>query len=259
MVKAIEINNVRKSFTLRKNLAEAICHPLAVKRKVLALDGIDLEVNQGEVFALLGPNGAGKTTLIKLICGLILPTHGTIKVMGFDMVKQAYKAKMSLGLLTPEERTFYWRLSVRENLEFYATLFNLSQKEARQRIEELRQFLGIDNLDINYQECSTGMRQKIAIARSLLNSPRVLLMDEPTRSLDPRAATKFRKFIREKLVIQKGCTVLIATHQIKEAEDIADRIGIINYGGIVANGSLNELRINKKDSSLEDIFMNLTR
>ena len=254
---AVQISNLTKQFRQSRDLIELLKNPFKKEALITALDGVSLTIAEREIFALLGPNGAGKTTLIKLICGLILPTRGRIDIMGFDATREAYRTKLLLGLLIPEERSFYWRLTARENLEFYATLYNLSKKEAKKRIEELMHFLDMSELDRRYQECSTGMKQKLAIARSILNFPRIVLMDEPTRSLDPGAAARFRAFIKKKLVKEKGCTVIMATHQTDEAEEIADRIGIIDKGRIVAGGSLDELRskINEENASLKEIFI----
>lgn len=219
----------------------------------LALDGVDLEVPAGEVFALLGPNGAGKTTLIKILCSLILPDGGEASVYGLDVVKNPAEVRSLLSFVVGEERSFYWRLTGRQNLEFFATLYNLPRKAARQRIEEAASILGLEDLEKRYQEYSTGMKQRLALARSLLHDAKLIFMDEPTRSLDPNASLKLREFIRKK-------TVFFTTHQIQEAQSLADRIAILDKGKIKACGTLKELqcRFGLPDVSLEKIFQKIT-
>lgn len=221
----------------------------------LALDGVDLEVPAGEVFALLGPNGAGKTTLIKILCSLILPDGGEASVHGLDVVKNPAEVRSLLSLVVGEERSFYWRLTGRQNLEFFAMLYNLPRKTARQRIEEAASILGLEDLEKRYQEYSTGMKQRLALARSLLHDAKLIFMDEPTRSLDPNASAKLREFIRG---LKR--TVFFTTHQIQEAQSLADRIAILDKGKIKACGTLKELqcRFGLPDVSLEKIFQKVT-
>lgn len=226
------------------------------KECVKALDGVSLKVKKGEVFALLGPNGAGKTTLIKIFCSLLLPDSGEVKIAGFNIKTQSALAKRSIGIVVGEERSFYWRLTCRQNLSFFATLYNLPRRSARAKIDELAHTLQIDEMDKRYQECSTGIKQRLAIARCLLSDAQVIFMDEPTRSLDPIAASEIRKMIREKLAGELGKTVFFTTHQTHEAEDVADRIAVIDHGRIKVEGSPERLRIQfgKPGASLEEIF-----
>ncbi|MBI5298986.1 MAG: ABC transporter ATP-binding protein [Deltaproteobacteria bacterium] len=240
----------------------------------VALDGVDLEVPAGEIFALLGPNGAGKTTLIKILCSLILPDSGEASVYGLNVVKNPAEVRSLLSLVVGEERSFYWRLTGRQNLEFFATLYNLPRKTARQRIEEAAFTLGLEDLEKRYQEYSTGMKQRLALARSLLHDAKLIFMDEPTRSLDPNAATKLRELMRS---LSQGPalpgreansqslrslkrTVFFTTHQIQEAQSLADRIAILDKGKIKACGTLKELqcRFNLTKASLEQIFQKAT-
>ena len=219
----------------------------------LALDEVDLEVPAGEVFALLGPNGAGKTTLIKILCSLILPDGGEASVYGLDVVKNPAEVRSLLSLVVGEERSFYWRLTGRQNLEFFAALYNLPRKTARQRIEEAAFTLGLEDLEKRYQEYSTGMKQRLALARSLLHDAKLIFMDEPTRSLDPNAAAKLRELMRKR-------TVFFTTHQIQEAQSLADRIAILDKGKIKACGTLKELQcqFGLTKASLEQIFQKVT-
>jgi ABC-2 type transport system ATP-binding protein len=215
---------------------------LRKKQWVTAVQNVSLDIQEGEFFGLLGPNGAGKTTLIKILCCLVLPNSGTANVMGLDVNKEEQKIKNLVGLVSSEERSFFWRLTGRENLQFYASLYHLYGQAARQRIEELLHLVGLENeADMRFQNYSTGMRQKLAIVRGLLSEPKVLFVDEPTRSLDPVSAQAVRSFLREK-VINRNTTVVLATHNLTEAEQLCDRLAIMDHGRVVAMGTVEELR-----------------
>jgi len=221
------------------------------------LKDINLEVKSGEIFAIVGPNGVGKTTLIKILCGLILPTSGNTWVCGYDIVKDEYKVKSRIGLVTGYERSFYWRLTGRQNLHFFAKLYGLSKLDIIKRINELSSLLDIEEeLDKRFQKCSSGFKQRLAIARGLLSNPEVLFMDEPTRSLDPVASKNLRIFIKEDLCWRQKRTIFFSTHDLYEAEFLADRIALIHKGRIIDSGTLQELRSNvdKDKATLEEIF-----
>lgn len=253
----IETINLSKRFFAAKNLNQLIFSPLRKAKSVLAVSQVSLQIKKSELFALVGPNGAGKTTLIKMLSCLVLPTEGSARVNGYDIIRDEMQVKNSIGLLTGEERSFYWRLTGRENLDFFACLYNLSREKAKKRIKELTELLEIEDLDKRFQEYSTGMKQRFAIARSLLNNPAVLFMDEPTKNLDPIAAGDLRQFIKRELVGTQEKTVLFCTHNLSEAASLGKRVAIMDKGRIKACGSLDELR---KDASLplsvdiEDIF-----
>ena len=227
------------------------------KRNVLTtLSGVNLRVKEGEVLGLLGPNGAGKSTLIKILCTLILPTVGEAYVNGYNVVKEGQQARSSIGFITTDERSFYWRLSGRENLQFFATLHNMPQSQVKARVEELLDVVHLKNrADEPFLNYSAGMKQRMAIARGLLNDPKVLFMDEPTRSLDPGAAKSLRDFIKDHIVTERGKTVLISTHQLDEAEQLCDTIAILDEGRIKVQGSPGELKKSLSESStLGDVF-----
>lgn len=212
------------------------------KDEKVALAGIDLAVRPGEVFGLLGPNGAGKTTLIKILCTLLLPSEGQAFVGGLDVVNSSLEIRRKLGLVYGDERTFSWRLSVMENLRFYAGLYGLNRSELDKKIPELLELVGLDvSRDGPMHHFSSGMKQRAAIARGLLNDPDVLLMDEPTRSLDPVAAAELRELIRGRVADGRR-TVLLATHLIHEAEALCDRVAVLNNGRLELVGSIRELR-----------------
>ena len=187
---SIETRDLTKSFVLYRGFLDAIRR--SGNRDILTtLDRVNIKVQEGEVYGLLGPNGAGKSTLIKILCTLILPSEGEAYVNGYDVVKEGQQARESLGFVTTDERSFYWRLSGRENLQFFATLYNLPQSVVRSRTEELLDVVRLKHrADEPFYSYSAGMKQQMAIARGLLNDPAVLFMDEPTRSLDPGAARR---------------------------------------------------------------------
>ncbi|MFQ5932647.1 MAG: ABC transporter ATP-binding protein [Nitrospiraceae bacterium] len=247
-----------------------IFHPLQLRLRslrpvrrqppVCALRGLDLTVGRGEILGLLGTNGAGKTTLLKVLATLILPTAGRVTVEGYDVAHDANRVKAMIGLGTSEERSFYWRLTGRQNLEFFAAFQGLSSHAARDRIEQLREQLGLEVLDRQFAVYSTGMRHRLAIARALLRQPQILLLDEPTRSLDPLAAGALRHLIRDTLVAQMGCTVVLATHNLGEAEEMCDRVAVLHEGRLAGCGTVAELRQrdSRQTTTLTNMFVHLT-
>jgi ABC-type multidrug transport system ATPase subunit/ABC-type multidrug transport system permease subunit len=238
---AIETFNLTKRFPKPKRYRDLILHPFR-REEITALQDVSIQVHKGEIFGLLGPNGAGKTTLIKVLNTLVLPTYGTALVNGYNILEAEEQVKASIGLVSSEERSFYWRLTGRQNLEFFATLQNLSSGQARKKIAEVSHLLSLENvLDQRFDSYSAGMKQRLALARGLLNDPEILFLDEPTKSLDPTAAQSFREFIKDKLRKESGKTIVLATHQLAEAEQLCDRIAILNQGRIKACGTLEEL------------------
>lgn len=233
--------------------------PVRREAPVCALRGVDLTVYRSEVVGLLGTNGAGKTTLLKILATLVLPTAGRVTVEGHDVAREADRVKAMVGLVSGDERSFYWRLTGRQNLEFFAAFQGLSSRAAHNRIEQLREQLGLETLDRRFAVCSTGARHRLAIARALLSQPPILLMDEPTRSLDPLAAGALRRLIRNTVVGQMGCTAVLATHNLEEAEDLCDRIAVLHQGQLVGCGTVGELRCGSgcQTATLAGIFAHL--
>ncbi|MEM1557356.1 MAG: ATP-binding cassette domain-containing protein [Thermoproteota archaeon] len=202
---------------------------------IIALDDVSLSVEKGELFGLLGPNGAGKTTLVKILSTLILPDAGAALVNGYDILKEPGKVRASIGVVSSGERSLYWKLTARENLEYFARLYKVPDHLARKRIQELLNLMGLeDRADELVEKYSSGMRQKLAIARAILHDPEILLLDEPTLGLDPSFSKSIRSFIREELNKKQGKTILLTTHYMEEADQMCDRIAFINKGKIVA-------------------------
>jgi ABC-2 type transport system ATP-binding protein len=208
---------------------------------IRAVDAVDLKIPEGTVFGLIGPNGAGKTTLVKVLATLITPTSGIATVYGFDITTEARKVRAAIGLSVGGERSFYWRLSGWQNLEFFAALQGLAGREAERRIADLLVRLDLtDAKDVAFMKYSTGMKRKLDLARALLMDPPVLLLDEPTSSLDPFAAQTIRATIRD--LKQKGKTILLVTHNMYEAEQLCDVFGIMNHGQLTTIGDMPTLR-----------------
>lgn len=250
---AIEVSNLTKIFRPSKNIF-SLNSPKA--KAIAAINQVNLKIKKGEIFAVLGPNGAGKTTLIKVLCSLITPTSGTASINGYDVVRHEDKIKSMVGLVIGEERSFYWRLTGRENLEFFGVLYNVPLRQIRRRVGAVMELLETEDPDKRFQEYSTGNKQKLALARCLLSNAEVIFMDEPTKSLDPGVASRLRRFIKETLVQKEHKTVFVATHSIQEAERLADRIAIMDKGLITVCGSLSELAGDQ--ASLLDVFDRFT-
>ncbi|MEO8357178.1 MAG: ATP-binding cassette domain-containing protein [Chloroflexota bacterium] len=203
------------------------------KTMFTAVNGVDLQIMRGEIFGLLGPNGAGKSTTIRMLCTLLEPTSGSAQVNGFDTVNQANDVRRSLGTVLAGERSIYWKLTGRENLEYFAALYHIPQAITKKRVDELIERMEIkDRANELVEKYSTGMRQRIAIAKALLARPPILLLDEPTLGLDPQAARRVRELIAE--LKQEGHTILLTTHYMEEADQLSDRIGIIDTGKVIA-------------------------
>lgn len=213
-----------------------------------AVDGVSLEIERGEIFGLLGPNGAGKTTTIRMLCTLLEPTSGTATVNGFDVVRQAAQVRQNLGAVLAGDRSIYWKLTARENLEYFAALYHVPPQIARKRAAELLERMDLTaRADELVEKYSTGMKQRVAIAKSLIANQPILLLDEPTLGLDPQAARNLRELIAS--LKQEGHTILLTTHYMEEADQLSDRIGIIDQGKIIALDTPSRLkeRIQQKD------------
>ena len=209
-----------------------------------ALRDVSFEVREGEIFGLIGPNGAGKTTLTKIIATLIQPTDGNVLVKGHDSVRDDEEVRCNVGLASAEERSFYWRLTAEQNLLFFARLYGLNGRQAKQRISELFALLQIQDLARRrFAEFSTGNKQRLAVARAMLANPPILLLDEPTRSLDPIAAARIRAMIKSLTQDDaKRATVFLTSHNLTEVEELCDRVAIIGGGEIRALDTPHNLR-----------------
>jgi ABC-2 type transport system ATP-binding protein len=223
----------------------------------LAVDDVSFQVQSGEIFGFLGPNGAGKTTTIKMIVGLLRPSTGAVRVGGYDVVQQPLQAKAACGYV-PDEPNLYGKLTGRELLRFVGDLYGLDRTQAVRRSEELLRLFTLDEAaDDTIDSYSHGMKQKTSLAAALVHDPRVLVLDEPTVGLDPKSARLIKDILRQ--MADRGAAVMLSTHILEIAQNMCDRIGIINQGRLIAVGTMDELRqLGQGESSLEDIFLNLT-
>jgi ABC-2 type transport system ATP-binding protein len=227
-----------------------------VKPPVEALNEVSFDIRKGEIFGLIGRNGAGKTTLTKVIATLVQPTSGTVNVNGFDSVSDDGKVRAQVGLATAEERSFYWRLTVEQNLMFFARLHGLHDDSARRRIIELvKQFELKELVTRRFGELSTGNKQRMAFARAMLHSPPILLLDEPTRSLDPLAAARMRALILSLAGGDPPVTILLTSHNLSEVEELCQRVAIISRGRIRALGTSKDLRATHRQTERVQVIV----
>ena len=221
-----------------------------------AVDGLDLVVRRGEFYALLGPNGAGKTTTLRLVTGLLAPDAGSIEVLGIDLAGAPAAAKARMAYL-PDEPMLYGKLKPFEYLEFVAGLWGVRAEEAEPRARELLDWLDLSRHAHELTEgFSRGMKQKLALAGALIHEPELLILDEPLTGLDAVAARQVKDLLLAH--VAKGGTVILTTHILEVAERLAQRIGIIRQGRLIAEGTLDELRARTQGGSLEDVFLQLT-
>jgi len=223
-----------------------------------AVDKISFNVSQGEIFGLLGPNGAGKTTTIKMLCTLLLPTEGKAEVDGHDVVKEADEVRKKIGVVT-EKLIAYDRLTPMENLSVFGRLYGMYSEDLKERTEELLKLVELwDFRKTRVGNFSSGMRQRFNIVRALIHDPEIIFLDEPTLGLDPTSAHNIRELIKQ-LNKERKKTMLLTTHYMNEADRLSDRIGIMDYGKIVALDTPNNLKASVgSDATLEDAFIKLT-
>src|SRR5437763_6180249 len=222
-----------------------------------AVDGLSLDIPAGELFAFLGPNGAGKTTTIKMMCGLLFPTTGTVKIGGFDLIRDGQNARQLLSYV-PDTPYLYEKLTGREFLQFIADMYAMPRDEGRTRIAAMIDLFSltgfIDDLTERY---SHGMRQRTVFAAALLHRPKVLIVDEPTVGLDPKSIRLLKDLLRQQAA--GGTTVFLSTHSLDIAQELADRIGVVNNGRLIGCGSLAVLRKQADlEGTLEEVFLKLT-
>lgn len=221
-------------------------------KEVVAVDDVSFDIREGELFGLLGPNGAGKTTTVKMLATLLIPTGGTARVRGFDVVKQANEVRRRIGFIFGGERGLYWRLSGNDNLRYFASLYHVEPDVSRKRIPFLLDLVGLEGRgDEKVGGYSRGMKQRLHVARTLLHDPEILFLDEPTIGLDPVGGREFRQVILNLQAEQK--TILLTTHYMFEADSLCDRIGVINNGHLIALDTPGGLKKNVDDLSVVEV------
>jgi ABC-2 type transport system ATP-binding protein len=236
------VDNVQKSFVRKKKKL----FKKTEKTYIEAVKGVSFEIKKGEIFGLLGPNGAGKTTTIKMIAGLLKPSAGKVILNGIDVENNSLEALRNIGTVLAGDRSIYWKLTARENLEYFAALYGFSKKDGKKRTEMILDKLGLtDRADEVVEKYSTGMKQKVALGKALMPDAPVVLLDEPTLGLDPQAAINLRETITN--LKAEGKTILITTHYMEEADFLSDRIAIIDNGEIIALDTPENLKKSLKD------------
>jgi ABC-2 type transport system ATP-binding protein len=254
---AIVVEALEKYFPPALSGWRALLQPI-MRPTQCALAGVSFAVGRGEAVALVGHNGAGKSTLLRILATLIYPTRGRAMLGGFDVEREAGRARQQLGYHTGGDEGFYGRLSGRENLAFFAAMNNLTGAAAKRRIEEVAEWMGIrDALDRQVRTFSTGMTHRLGLSRALLHRPAILILDEPTRSLDPLAAADFRRFVRNELVRRLGTTLLFASHTLSEVEEIADRVVLLEEGKVIGCDTPGKLRSATGAGTLEGAIARL--
>ncbi len=241
----ISVRDVTMRFPIAKRYREWITSPFSPRRVCTALTHATLNVQCGDRIAVMGPNGAGKTTLLKLIGGLLLPTRGEVSVNGFNTLQDNVAARKSVGFVFNEERSFFWRLSGVQNLEFFGALDNLSGAHLRDRIHYLIGLVGLREAgDKPVSDYSSGMKQRLALARVLIADPDVLILDEPTRALDPIACDEMVDLILAGIYQNSRRTLLIATHRLEEAMTLCNKVMIVDGGRLKAFDSIADCTAN---------------
>jgi len=245
-MQAVEVDHLKRIFKTTIGVLRR------KSKEVIAVDDISFDIKRGELFGLLGPNGAGKTTTIKMLTTLLIPTAGTARVFGKDIVKDANQIRSRIGFILGGERGLYWRLSGIDNLRYFATLYHVDPDETRRRIPFLLELVGLAGRGNEKVEgYSRGMKQRLHIARTLIHDPEILFLDEPTIGLDPVGARETRQVIRNLQAEEK--TILLTTHYMFEADSLCQRIGVINHGKIIALDTPEALKQHVQDLSVIEI------
>src|SRR5580698_7435603 len=223
----------------------------------LAVDELTLNIPAGELFAFLGPNGAGKTTTIKMLCGLLFPTSGSVKVGGFDLFNEGDSARALISYV-PDQPFLYEKLTGREFLKFTADLYAMPQAKAEEKIEEVIELFHLDEfVDDLTERYSHGMRQRTVFAAALVHDPKLLIADEPTVGLDPKSIRELKTLLRR--LAADGMTIFLSTHTLDIAQELADRIGIIDRGRLLGCGTMKDLqKLASSDGNLEELFLKIT-
>ena len=243
---AIELRDIRRVFNIKTGTIRRHA------KEVVAIDGLSLDVGEGELFGLLGPNGAGKTTTIKILTTLLIPTAGNATIHGRDVVRDAAGVRGEIGFVFGGERGLYYRLSGRANLRYFAELYGVPPAEIARRVEELLAMVGLtERAEESVEGYSRGMKQRLHLARTLVHRPKVLFLDEPTIGLDPVGARDVRRIVTD--LHRQGTTIILTTHYLFEADAMCQRIGVIDKGRLVALGTPAELKAGASDVSVVEV------
>lgn len=252
MIGTVRVSDLSKTYQVRQRKGLFKSQNSSVE----ALKGVTMEVNAGEIFGLLGPNGAGKTTLIKILTTLLLPTTGEAWVNGYQLTRQDNQVRATVGCMLMGERGLYWKLTGRENLEYFGALYHLTPEARRQRAQQILALLDLDEIaDRTVETYSSGQKMNLAFGKALINNAPLLVLDEPTNTLDVPSASSLRAIVRD--LNAQGKTVIYTTHIMTEAETLCDRVAIIDHGKLLALGTISELKASlKRDqvTRIEGVF-----
>ncbi|ULO05923.1 ABC transporter ATP-binding protein [Paenibacillus sp. 19GGS1-52] len=242
----IKVRNLKRDYTFNNGIFKK------VKKTTHAINDISFEVKRGEIFGLLGPNGAGKTTTIKILTTLLAPSGGEVEVLGYKPFGEEKLLRPLINFIYGGERNLYWRLSARDNLLYFSDLYKIPKKVKEERIPELLKLVGLEERgDERVENFSKGMKQRLQIARGLVNDPEILFMDEPTIGLDPVGAKELRNIVKN--LSQKGKTIVITTHYMYEADELCDRLAIMDKGKILALDTTANIKKGKNEASMLEI------
>lgn len=248
MIGSVQVENLSKTYRVRQRKGLFKSENSSVE----ALHAINLTVEKGEIFGLLGPNGAGKTTLIKILTTLLLPSMGNIWVNGYNILKQENEVRASVGCMLMGERGLYWKLTARENLEYFGALYHLSPVDRKLRCNQILDLLALNDLaDRTVETYSSGQKMKLAFGKALVNDAPILVLDEPTNTLDVPSASELRAIVRD--LHAQGKTIIYTTHIMAEAETLCDRVAIIDHGQLLALGTVAELKASLRSNQVTRI------
>jgi len=239
----LEARDLKKHFIIDRSLHEQVFAPFAAKRVVYALKGISFSVEPGEILGIVGPNGAGKTTLLRILADLLEPDSGWVALCGQRLTKRKYYLRSKIGYVSSDERSFFWRLTGKQNLEFFARLYGVPRIETPKKIRAMLDMFALgEKANQLFRDYSTGIRKKFALARALIHQPKILLLDEVTNSLDPPSAQSVKSLVREYVSSRNGYGGVWSTHRHEEIGEICDKVLVINKGRVKYFGPVNEIK-----------------
>jgi len=254
----VEAEDLKKYFVVDRPLYEQFFAPFAAKKKICALKGVSFSIKSGEILGVVGPNGAGKTTLLRILANLLEADGGCVKLCGQELNNECH-LRAHIGYVSCDERSFFWRLSGKQNLEFFAGLYGLRRRTARKRIAQLLDKFSLEEKATQlFRDYSTGTRKKFALVRALIHRPSMLLLDEVTNSLDLASARSVKSLVREYISAQRGCAAVWSTHRFEEIGELCDKVLAISEGRVKFFGAAGDLkdRYNPKASYLPDVGLN---